>query len=188
MDILENWRPLIYVWPVCRAPEFVAGMVSARICGQMPLWAREWDGWGWVFDGLILANTAAWWMLPKGEDEYIIMLEHLFPFLVSLLNIASFAAPRINGVPTSGLLGRCLSCAPLQKLAAYSYAVYVLQLPTFYTCNCFLPQIAERYGDKFYFWSLFLPIVMCHVTAVAAVRLVQEPAESLSDAFFKKIS
>jgi peptidoglycan/LPS O-acetylase OafA/YrhL len=181
----------VYVSPVARAPEFVAGMLSARICGQLPLWAHAWDGWGWVFDGLLIATTAVWRTLRGGDSlgyDHMTVQEHFLPVLVSLLNIAAFASPRTQGVPTSGLLGRCLSCAPLQKLAVYSYAVYILQGPTFNTLNKLVPPSTNSHHDPFGLRLLILPVVVAHVIGVAAVHLVQEPAESLSHAFFKRIS
>jgi peptidoglycan/LPS O-acetylase OafA/YrhL len=172
-----------YFWVGARVPEFVAGMLSARICNRMPPFIHAWSGWGWIFDSSVIVYCTI-----------IVMtrLDNVLPIILSLILISAHAVPRTQGVPESGLLGRCLSCAPLQALSRYSFAVYILQYPVLKLLKFLSPFIPMGSSTSSFWpvWSLWdkwaLPIIICHVAGVAGFHLIEEPAQQLADAYVRE--
>jgi peptidoglycan/LPS O-acetylase OafA/YrhL len=191
LDVKLQVNTMVYISPICRLPEFVAGMLGSRISHQLPSWARDWNGWGWVFDGLCITTLALYAMMPRRdfkEGNAFISLDHILPFVFTFLTISAHCAPRTHGTPDSGMLGRWLSCSLLQTLAKYMYALYILQLPVIKLCIkllAFMPMGT----DQSTMWShgvlVALPVLGCFLAAVAAFHLFEQPASRWSDAYLR---
>jgi peptidoglycan/LPS O-acetylase OafA/YrhL len=192
---LEHFRvapPLTYFWVGCRVPEFVAGMLSARICNIMPACIPAWSGWGWIFDASVIVFCAFIVLIPMDVDDPLIWIDNVLPIIISLLLISAHAVPRAQGMPEFGLLGKCLSWSPLQTLSRYSFAVYILQLPMLRVLKKLEPFIpmgssASSFWPVWSFWDNWvLPVIFCQVAGVAAFHLIEEPARLLADAYVRE--
>jgi peptidoglycan/LPS O-acetylase OafA/YrhL len=169
-------KTLTYYWVGCRVPEFVAGMLSARICNRMPPGIHAWSVWGWIFDISVIVYCTI-----------IVMtrLDNVLPAILSLILISAHAVPRTQGMPESGLIGKCLSCAPLQALSRYSFAVYILQLPVLNVSHKVLTHL-DSLDSGALVDNWVLPIIACHIAGVAGFHLIEEPAQQLADSYVRE--
>lgn len=119
-----------------RLVEFFMGMLTAQVCSLMDREIVQWQGWGWVFDGLMVVfMTTPLFVdkIPKGSgtEPWRYGIAPCFaPLLWCILVTAAWAAAQhagLQGQPSSGLLGKLVSLRPLTSLAEYSFGAYIYQ-------------------------------------------------------------
>jgi len=121
---------------VVRLLEIIAGALTAQLATAVPPSLLQWQGWGWVFDGVIcitlLLNKCVvmqgWLMgIPSEVQTLPLWTTHCMLVLMPIVIFSAFAAAQ-NGLPSSGLLGRCLAYKPLSSMAKYSFGAYIYQV------------------------------------------------------------
>ena len=107
--------------------------------------AASWPGWGCVFDGSVLFSflvvlTTSWRNPFSGDFG----LTGVYCIACISANAAVRAPPDSSTWklwPGLGFLGQILNWGPLQFLARYSYAIYIMQWPSIVLCHWCLPKL-----------------------------------------------
>jgi peptidoglycan/LPS O-acetylase OafA/YrhL len=154
-----------------------------------------------MFDGLVISGFIVIAAMGQsiGSDDCVIADYLLIP-IFSFLCICAQAAVRTQGRPSSGVIGHLLSSTLLQKYAVYAYALYMLHTPSYRWSKevafwqltplerrDFVPGqgVAKSCPDRLWIWWFLLPLCICHVVAVTAHHVIQEPSQRMFDAFLR---
>lgn len=162
-----------------RVPEYVAGMLSAQLCSEMPKHVREWKGWGVVFDGSLFLGAAVVGMLIRSHDPRLLMsrTRHGDFFLTGIFCLTCMAACCAEGRPPEerkqGLLHRLFSSWPMASMAEYSFSAYIIQTAVTKTVPVLFHSHA---GDVFakLIATWILGVVVTHALERPVLRMVEQ--------------
>jgi len=165
-----------YVSPFTRLPEFFVGMLSAVWCRQLPSHAASWSGWGCIFDVsitvalVLIIVISSKSLLHNGTGDY--GLTGIF-CITCISACASVEAPLDDTPPTKwcwprpGLLGSILNLWPVQRLAGYAWAIYVMQVPVALICRSLLPE----------FWYAHVVHLVSILAGILADVIIDQPIQ-----------
>lgn len=127
--------------------DIFAGMLSARLCSQLPEACRFWRGWAFVPDSCLVAVlflTYVWVIPPlaigiRGEKGHPAHGDYMctIVFCAACMGYRLSLSPEPEGegahswspLVSHGVSGSVLSWWPLAKMADYSFSAYIVQYP-----------------------------------------------------------
>lgn len=182
--LVRSFIPLItfnfmymHSWVLLRLPEYVAGMLSAQLCTQMPQSVVEWKGWGLIFDGSLLLGAGIVAAVLHSHDPRLVLSrqghgDYFLTGIFCLTCIAACCAADSSTDKHQGLLHKVFSSWPMASMAEYSFSAYIMQTAVSKT----LPSLFKTHaGDVV--WKLIgiwiLGIMVTCVLERPVLRLVE---------------
>jgi peptidoglycan/LPS O-acetylase OafA/YrhL len=175
-----------YSFVPTRLPEFVAGILSARICSLLPQHVMQMPMWGWIFDAtlafaFVLAYVMGEWEGVTDDGDYFLTGLFCLTMISARCAVVPPDGSKGSGTPASGLLGKFLAAPLLVRISEFTFGAYIIQFQVYRVFHMSWNPFTLAEG----WWPLY--IVCIWLAAVAMARGIEDPLRRATESWVREI-